>query len=43
MLLARRPWADEVEIEFMIDTGCQVTILAASLWGHVISSVQHRL
>ena len=25
-------WADEVEIEFMIDTGCQVTILAASVF-----------
>ena len=25
-------WADEVEIEFMIDTGCQVTILATSVF-----------
>ena len=24
-------WAEEVEIEFMIDTGCQVTILATSV------------
>ena len=25
-------WAEEVEIEFMIDTGCQVTILATSVF-----------
>ena len=25
-------WADEVEIEFTIDTGCQVTILATSVF-----------
>ena len=25
-------WADGVEVEFMIDTGCQVTILATSLF-----------
>ena len=31
-------WADEVEIEFMIDTGCQVTILAASVFEHMCTS-----
>ena len=25
-------WAEEVEIEFMIDTGCQVTILTTSVF-----------
>ena len=25
-------WADGVEVEFMIDTGCQVTILATSVF-----------
>ena len=25
-------WAEDVEIEFMIDTGCQVTILATSVF-----------
>ena len=25
-------WAEEVEVEFMIDTGCQVTILATSVF-----------
>ena len=25
-------WAEEVEIEFMIDTGCQVTILVTSVF-----------
>ena len=28
-------WADEVEIKFMIDAGCQVTILAASVFGTI--------
>ena len=32
-------WADEVEIEFMIDTGCQVTILAASVFERMCASV----
>ena len=31
-------WADEVEIKFMIDTGCQVTILAASVFEHMCTS-----
>ena len=31
-------WADEVEIKFMIDTGCQVTILAASVFEHMCRS-----
>ena len=31
-------WADEVEIEFMIDTGCQVTILAASVFERMCAS-----
>ena len=31
-------WADEVEIEFMIDAGCQVTILAASLFERMCES-----
>ena len=25
-------WADGVEVDFMIDTGCQVTILATSVF-----------
>ena len=25
-------WTNEVEVEFMIDTGCQVTILATSVF-----------
>ena len=25
-------WANDMEVEFMIDTGCQVTILATSVW-----------
>ena len=25
-------WAHEVEVEFMIDTGCQVTILATTIF-----------
>ena len=28
-------WAHEVEIEFMIDTGCQVTILSTMVFGHM--------
>ena len=37
------PWfltgcADEVEIEFMIDTGCQMTILAASVFERMCAS-----
>ena len=24
-------WAEDMEVEFMIDTGCQVTILATSV------------
>ena len=31
-------WAGEVEVEFMIDTGCQVTILAASVFEHMCTS-----
>ena len=31
-------WAEEVEIEFMIDTGCQVTILATSVFGRMCAS-----
>ena len=31
-------WADEVEIEFMIDTGCQVTILATSVFERMCAS-----
>ena len=31
-------WADEVEIEFMIDTGCQVTILASSVFERMCAS-----
>ena len=31
-------WADEVEIEFMIDTGRQVTILAASVFERMCAS-----
>ena len=25
-------WTNDVEVEFMIDTGCQVTILATSIF-----------
>ena len=32
-------WADEVDIEFMIDIGCQVTILAASVFERMCASV----
>ena len=28
-------WAHEVEIEFMIDTGCQVTILSTTVFEHM--------
>ena len=28
-------WAHEVEVEFMIDTGCQVTILATTIFEHL--------
>ena len=28
-------WTHEVEIEFMIDTGCQVTILSMTVFGHM--------
>ena len=31
-------WAEEVEIEFMIDTGCQVTILATSVFERMCAS-----
>ena len=31
-------WAGEVEIEFMIDTGCQVTILATSVFERMCTS-----
>ena len=31
-------WADEVEIEFMIDKGCQVTILATSVFERMCAS-----
>ena len=31
-------WAKEVEIEFMIDTGCQVTILATSVFERMCAS-----
>ena len=31
-------WADEVEIKFMIDTGCQVTILATSVFERMCAS-----
>ena len=32
-------WADEVEIEYMLDTGCHVTILAASVFELMCASV----
>ena len=32
-------WADEEKIEFMIDTGCQGTILAASVFERMCASV----
>ena len=28
-------WAHDVEVEFMIDTGCQVTILATTVFKHI--------
>ena len=28
-------WAHDVEIEFMIDTGCQVTILSTTVFEHM--------
>ena len=31
-------WAEEVEIEFMIDTGCQVPILATSVFERMCAS-----
>ena len=31
-------WADEVEIEFMIDTECQVTILTVSVFERMCAS-----
>ena len=31
-------WADVVEFEFMIDTGCQVTILATSVFERMCAS-----
>ena len=31
-------WAEEVENEFMIDTGCQVTILATSVFGRMCAA-----
>ena len=31
-------WAGEVEIKFMIDTGCQVTILATSVFERMCTS-----
>ena len=31
-------WADGVEVEFMIDTGCQVTILATSVFERMCAS-----
>ena len=34
-------WAAEVEIEFMIDTGCQVTILATSVFDRMCTSDPH--
>ena len=34
-------WAAEVEIEFMIDTGCQVTILATSVYERMCTSDPH--
>ena len=34
-------WAGEVEVEFMIDTGCQVTILTASVFEHMCTSDPH--
>ena len=34
-------WAEEVEIEFMIDTGCQVTILATSVFDRMCTSDPH--
>ena len=32
-------WADEMKMEFMIDTGCQVTILAASVFERMCASI----
>ena len=32
-------WAEEVEIEFMIDMGCQVTILATSVFERMCAAV----
>ena len=32
-------WTDEVEIEYMLDTGCQVAILAASVFERMCASV----
>ena len=31
-------WADGVEVDFMIDTGCQVTILATSVFERMCAS-----
>ena len=31
-------WADGVEVEFMIDMGCQVTILATSVFERMCAS-----
>ena len=31
-------WANDVEVEFMIDTGCQVTILATSVFEKMVSA-----
>ena len=28
-------WAHDVEVDFMIDTGCQVTILATTIFEHM--------
>ena len=33
-------WANDVEVEFMIDTGCQVTILATSVLRKCVRSIR---
>ena len=31
-------WANDMEVEFIIDTGCQVTILATSVFGRMCAA-----
>ena len=33
-------WTNEVEVEFMIDTGCQVTILATSVFRKCVRPIR---